>query len=457
MSRKTKITKIITKLQQATTLHQNGQLDQARLIYEEILKIQPQNFDALHFLGVLEYQLDNAKLALEIIDKAIKIEPDNAAAFNNRGLAFHCLREFENALADFDKAIFLLPDFVDAYNNRGAALEDLKRFEEALASYEKAISLKPEYVSGHWNKSLLLLSSGRLTEGWIEFEWRWETKKLSPHKRYFKQLLWAGKESLVGKTILLHSEQGLGDTIQFSRYVNMVSNLGATVYFEIQRPLESLLKRLEGISQVIIKGNPLPSFDYHCPLLSLPLAFKTNINTIPSSIPYISSDPQKVGQWRVKLKDKQKYRVGLVWSGNQNQQNDHNRSIKLSKLLEYLPSQFQYVCLQKEIRNEDKQLLQAHPEILHFVDELSDFSDTAALCELMDIIISVDTSVAHLAGALGKSVWILLTYNPDWRWFLDRSDSPWYPTATLYRQESYGDWDSILAKVETDLVKRQLQ
>jgi tetratricopeptide (TPR) repeat protein len=485
MSKKSKIKNNITKFQIARTLHIEGQLGQARLIYEQILKIEPHHFDALHLLGVLEHQIGNSRHAVELMDRAIKLRPDSpealnnrgaalhklnqleaatssynkaiklrpdyAEAYNNRGLVFRDLNEFEVALENYDKAIAFKPDHFMAYNNRGATLEDLKQYEAAVASYEKSISINPNYVPAHWNKALLLLTIGKLDEGFMEYEWRW--KMFPSRARHFKEALWSGKESLEGKSILLYSEQGLGDTIQFSRYVSLVSKLGATVFFEVQNQLANLLNDLNADSQIIVRGSPLPFIDYQCPLLSLPSVFKTNIDSVPSPISYISSDPQKVSYWRIRLKDKQKLRVGLVWSGNPHpdQPNDHSRSIELHKLLEYLPVQFQYVSLQKGIRIEDKQILQLRPDILHFEDELNDFSDTAALCELMDIVISIDTSVAHLAGALGKNVWILLRYKPDWRWLLDRKDCPWYPTAKLYRQEAERDWDGVLDKLKFDI------
>jgi hypothetical protein len=294
---------------------------------------------------------------------------------------------------------------------------------------------------------------GEFHKGWNEFEWRWRWGDFPSQKRNFTQPLWVGKESLAGKTILLHSEQGLGDAIQFSRYARMVSALGARVILEAGKPLLSLFSTLSGVSQLVERGSPLPSFDFHCPLLSLPLAFKTQMDSIPSSTPYLLSDPERVSRWQSRLGAKYKPRVGLVWRGNPTHKNDRNRSILLSQLIKHLPDHCLYVSLQKEVRDTDKDVLGYRNDIFQYGSELNDFSDTAAVCELMDIVISVDTSVAHLAGALGKEVWILLPYVPDWRWLLDRNDSPWYPTAKLYRQEVIGDWNGVLEKVKSDLMQ----
>ncbi len=267
---------------------------------------------------------------------------------------------------------------------------------------------------------------------------------------------WLGAESLQDKTILLHAEQGFGDTIQFCRYVPLVAKLGAKVILEVQRPLVKLLSGLEGVSLIVARGDKIPVFDYHCALLSLPLAFRTELHTIPSVSRSIVSDKSKAANWATTLGKKTKPRVGLVWSGSTIHQNDYNRSLVLSQLLPYLPSNCEYVSLQKEIRDTDREVLVKQSGIRHFGSNLNDFTDTAALCELMDVVMSVDTSVAHLAGTLGRPTWVLLPFLPDWRWLLDREDSPWYPSLKLYRQEKIDNWDSVLEKVKTDLEKMVL-
>ena len=332
-------------------------------------------------------------------------------------------------------------------------MEELKRLEEALSSYDKAISLQPDYAEAYWNSAICYLLAGNFTDGWPRYEWRWQSESMSKTAgvRNFSQPLWLGAESIKDQTILLYAEQGLGDTIQFSRYVKLVVKLGAKVILEVQPSLVKLLSDLEGISQIIVKGDKLPHFDCQCPLLSLPLAFKTEIKTIPSASQNIYSDIEKVAKWQAILGEKTKPRVGIVWSGSATHKNNHQRSLTLSKLITYLPSDYEYVSLQKEISDVDKEVLTKHIEIKHFGGDLKNFADTAALCELTDIVISIDTSVAHLAGTLGKTTWILLPYSPDWRWLLDRNDSPWYTSVKLYRQEKINDWDGVLVNIQSDL------
>ncbi len=429
------------------------QFDAALASYDKAIALRPDYDGAFYDRGHVLQELKQFDAALASFDKAIVLRPDDAETYFDRGNVLHDLKQFDAALASFDKAIALKPRYVEAYNNRGNVLTDHKQFDAALASYDEAIILEPYYAEAHWNKSLLLLLLGEFDKGWKEYAWRWKWDDFPSQKRKYNQPLWVGKESLVGKTILLHSEQGLGDAIQFSRYAKMVSDLGARVILEAGKPLLNLFSTLSGVSQLVEKGSTVPSFDFHCPLLSLPLAFKTQMESIPSAIPYLFSDPEKVSRWKIKLGERYKPRIGLVWSGSTTHKNDQNRSILLSELLKHLPDQYQYVSLQKEVRGKDKDVLEFRNDILHYGNELTDFSDAAALCDLMDVIISVDTSVAHLAGALGKEVWILLPYVPDWRWLLDRNDSPWYPTAKLYRQEVIGDWDGVLEKIKSDLMQ----
>ena len=308
------------------------------------------------------------------------------------------------------------------------------------------------------NKSLSLLLQGDFENGFPLYESRQALEKVSEilGKRLFDVPVWLGVESLQGKTVLLYVEQGLGDFIQFCRYVELVADLGAKVILEVPRPLVGLMRNLEGISELVTQGEDLPFFDYQCPLLSLPLAFNTNINTIPSSIGYINLDNhlKEIMEWKVRLGLKSKPRVGLVWSGNPQHRNDHNRSILLRDILPFLPNQFQYINLQKEVREVDKLTLDSNSHILSFTSHLHDFVDTAALIDNLDLVISVDTSVAHLSGALGKKTLLLLPYMPDWRWLLDKEDSPWYPSMKLYRQSAIDDWNSVLDRVKFDLNNR---
>ena len=432
-------------------LHQSGHLSQAQALYEQLLRIQPRHFDALHLLGVIAYQAKQLNRSVELIGRAIAINPNVAAAYSNRGLALKDLGQLEAALASFDKAIALQLDYAEAYYNRGVALQELKQLEAALTSFDRAIALKVDFIEAHFRQSLVFLLMGDFKRGWEKHEWGWDSPNGRGVKRDFLQPLWLGTERLQGKTILLHAEQGLGDTLQFCRYAKLVSDLGARVILEVQPSLVNLMASLEGVDGLVVRGGALPAFDYQCPLLSLPLAFKTDLAGIPSAPSYIKANPGKLAHWDARLGEKRKPRIGVVWSGNTLHKNDHNRSIALTDLAKLLSADYEFVSLQKEVREQDKEVLQAHPEIRHFGDELKDFADTAALCELMDVVISVDTSVAHLAGALGKPVWILLPYVPDWRWLLDREDSPWYSSARLYRQEKLGDWGGVIERVKVAL------
>lgn len=422
--------------------------------YDRAIAINPSYAKAHTNRGVAVQELGQLQAALASHDRAIAINPDYADAHSNRGITLHALRRLEDAVASYDKAIAIQPVFVAAYYNRGLALHELRRPNAALASFDQATAIDPDSAQAHFNKSLTLLLEGDFQQGWPLYEWRWQTEKSKPRVRNFEQALWLGDEPLVGKTILLHSEQGFGDTIQFCRYATRVAALGAMVILEVPEPLLGVLGGLGANIELAAKGKPLPAFDYHCPLLSLPLAFKTDATSIPASQSYLRSDSAKMAEWGQRLGAKTKPRVGLVWSGNADHVNDHNRSVPLSALVAQLPDTLEYVSLQKEVRDSDRPALESNGHIRHFGDALKDFGDTAALCEWMDLVISVDTSVAHLSGALGRPTWVLLPYVPDWRWLLDRDDSPWYPSVKLYRQSDDREWGNVLEQFKADLVNR---
>ena len=421
--------------------------EEALASYDKAIAIRPDYADAHYNRGNVLQELKRHEEALASYDKAIAIKPDDVDTLTGRGNALKELKRHEEALASYDKAIAIKPDDADTLFNRGVVLQELKRHEEALASYDKAIAIKPDDAKVHLNESICRLLIGDFARGWSKFEWRWQDKQLKESRRSFPQPLWLGEQPVLGKTILLHEEQGVGDTLQFVRYIKDVAGLGATVLLAARTSLKPLLNDIDGVSQLICQGEPLPPFDYHCPLLSLPLAFKTEIDTIPSQVPYLQSNPKLLAQWQAKINNKHFPRVGIAWSGSHLHENDRNRSIPLGKMAPLASGNISLVSLQKEVRAEDQDVLDAHKEILHFGEELKDFGDTAALIDCLDLVISVDTSVAHLAGALGKPVWILLPYNPDWRWLLDREDSPWYPTARLFRQARMEDWDSVIQRV----------
>ncbi len=539
-------------LQRGFELHQQGHLAVARDFYEQVLAMQPEQFNALQLLGTLLCQGIDPELAVDLFGKAIEIDPGNADVFANRGIAFKNLALYDEAVASYDRAIALKPDYTEAHYNRGIALKDLKRFDEAVASFDRAIALKPDFAQAHTNRGVALQDLGRTDEalashdramslrpsdaevhcnrgvalqslnrldeavashdqaialkpdfaqacsnrgnvlqdlmrlddamasydraiaiqpdyakahldkaisllllgdfdsGWAMYEWRWKAEETAGKTKHPPETLWLGAEPVKGKTLLLHAEQGLGDSIQFCRYARLVGSLGANVLLEVPRALIGLFESLEGVGNLVAMGKPLPAFDLHCPLLSLPLAFKTAIDTIPNPDAYLASKPEKRKTWSEALGEKTKPRVGLVWSGSTGHKNDRNRSLTLEKLMAHLPGHFEYVSLQSEVREVDRKTLH-DSAIRHYEGRIEDFSDTAALCDLMDLVISVDTSVAHLAGALGKTTWVLLPYMPDWRWLLDREDSPWYRSVKLYRQPHYGQWEPVLRRVAMEL------
>lgn len=390
--------------------------------------------------------------AAENYERAIAIRPDYAEAWNNRGVALGNMRQYPAAMESYERAVALKPDYADAWRNRSFTLGHLGQPRQAIEGYERAIALEPDHAGAHLHQSLCLLQVGDFEAGWERYEWRWKDEAVRQAARHFSQPLWTGAEPLQGKTILLHAEQGLGDTLQFCRYAKQVRALGARVILEVQAPLAELMADLEGVDQVVAGGQPLPAFDFYCPLLSLPRAFGTRLETIPSVAGgYLHAPADRRAHWQARLGEKTRPRVGLVWSGNAAHTNDENRSFPLSALVNQLPASAQYISLQKEIRPADRETLAQRPDILRLDEEIRDFSDTAALCELVDVVLSVDTSVAHLAGALGRPVWIALPFNPDWRWLLGRSDSPWYPSATLYRQAAPGRWDEVMAHLAQDL------
>jgi hypothetical protein len=413
----------------------------------------PNPFDALYVQAAGAATARDFHRAIQLYDQAIALDPSHAEAHYKRGNALKNLGRLDAAVASYDQAIKLKPGYAYAYCNRGVVQQSLGLTAAALSSYDQAIAYEATDAMAQYNRSLTSLFLGDFESGWRGFERRWENaQRLSiGDRRNFQQPLWLGEESIAGKRLLLYSEGGLGDTLQFCRYAALSTARGATVLLEVQAPLLDLLADLEGVSQLIAAGSPLPPFDYQCPLMSLPLAFKTTPDTIPAPTKYLHSDPAKVAQWRTRLGERTRPRIGLVWSGNPKNTIDQRRSIRLADWIAHLPPEFEYYCLQKGVREADQEALESSPLIFSFDDDSLDFTSTAALCECMDVVISVDTSIAHLSGALGRRTWVLLSFTPDWRWMLDRNDSPWYPTAKLYRQKAVGDWNEVFTRVAADL------
>jgi tetratricopeptide (TPR) repeat protein len=396
--------------------------------------------------GALQ-QLQRFDEALASYDKAIGLKPDSPEAFYNRGLALGELNHFDEALASYDKAIALAPDYAEAFCSRGAALLALKRLDEALASYDKAIALKPDYADAYMNRALVRLLQGRYHEGWTDNEWRWQVKDFSSKRPNIKAPIWRG-ENLSERQLLVFGEQGFGDVIQFVRFLPLLAERKCKITFLAAAKLISLLRLSIEQTEIVSKLSGVENFDFQVPLLSLPLAFNTRLETIPSKTPYLVASPERVKLWEERLPESRALRVGLGWAGNPNFSTDRSRSIGLPRLLPLLSVPgVQFISLQKDLRSGDEELLRQYPQVIHVGDKLDDFSDTAAVMSLLDLVISSDTAPVHLAGALGRPVWVLLRHVPDWRWLLDRDDSPWYPSARLFRQPAAGDWDSVVAKV----------
>jgi tetratricopeptide (TPR) repeat protein len=420
--------------------------------FERVLAVQPDHARALNNRGNVLQELRRPAEALASYDKALAVQPAHVEALYNRGIVLRDLRRPLEALASFDEALSIDPRHIDALNNRGVVLRELDRPAEALASYDQALSIDPDYAEAHSNRSCVRLHLGDFERGWEEFEWRWRVPEFAPWRRNFAAPLWLGVEPLEGKTILLHAEQGFGDAIQFVRYAPLVAARGGKVVLEVPAPLLALFAGVAGVARVIGRGEELPAFDCHCPLLSLPLAFKTRLATIPATVPYLSASEDRVSKWKQRLPESGARRIGIAWAGNPNFKGDQTRSIGLAGLSPLLSlAGLELVALQRDLRDGDRDILQSHPRVTHLGDALEDFGDTAAVVSAVDLVVSSDTAVAHLAGALGKPVWVLLQHVADWRWLLDRQDSPWYPTARLFRQPKIGDWESVVRQVRDEL------
>jgi hypothetical protein len=431
-------------------LHDLNRLDGALSSFDRAIALRPGDARMHKNRGALLEDLNRFEDAVDSYDRAIALDPNDADSCNNRSLALQKLRRFDEALAGFDKAIALKPDYAEAYSNRGIALQDVNRIDEAIADFAKALALRPDFAEAASNQGYCLLKMGRFEAGWRLHEWRKRVAK-PVGNRALPRPLWLGQEDVSQATVFVHWEQGLGDTIQFCRYGKLLRRRGAKVVMSVQEPLYPLLKGFDPTIQVI-KGAEMPSaFDYHCPLLSLPLAFDTTLGTIPWERRYIGSDATRRRAWDARLAPRTRTRIGLVWRGNPTHPNDRNRSIALRALAPLLDGEAQWISLQKEPTPGDSAVLAAIPRLVSLSNELRDFSDTAAVIDCLDLVICVDTGVAHLAAAMGKPVWILLAFDADWRWLVDREDSPWYPTARLFRQVTIGSWDDTVERVAAAL------
>jgi Flp pilus assembly protein TadD len=472
----------------AVKLHAQGRLPEAEAIYQQLLPDQPDNSELLHMLGLARFQQQNPAEGAQWIDKAILIDPKVADYHSNLGIILDQLGHLEEAVTSFRKAIELRsnypeahnnlggtllamnqvyeaiaeykiaveqnPKYADAWDNLGSAYRRAMHLDESLAAHDKAIELRPDFAYAHYNRGTLRLTRGEYTQqAWGDFEWRWKSPTFGhPLRDFGGKPMWDGSD-LTGKTILFHAEQGLGDTLNFVRYAGVLADHGGTVVVEAPPELASLLAEVPGVSSVIVRGDPLGEFDVHAPMMSVPRIVGTTLETIPRELPYILPPADAFEKWRqvtradAKAEGKKKLRIGLVWAGNPRSIVDRRRSIplqKLSGLADSIPT-VRFYSLQ--LGEASKQISESPFPIIDHTEKLTDFVETAALVKNLDLIICVDTVIAHLAGALSVPTWLLIYTPPDWRWMLDRVDSPWYPKTRLFRQKEAGAWEEPIQQL----------
>lgn len=417
-------------------------------LIHQALRINPNFPEACYNLGVVLERQGQLDQAITAFQQAITLKPDYAQAHNNLGNALCSQGRLDEAIAACRQATILQPNFAEAHCDLGSALHEKGDRAAAIAAYRRALACNANLPEAHYNLAQLLLLQGDFAPGWTEQEWRGLSKNFPSRRQNFPQPQWDGS-ALAGRTILLHLEQGYGDVLQFVRYVPMVAARGGTVILACVPELRRLLKDTPGVMRWLMDGEPLPTFDVHCPLLSLPLAFGTSLQNIPQTVPYLHADAQDTARWReVLAADTQAFKVGLVWAGRPTHINDRNRSLSLNALapLAQVPG-VSFYSLQKGPASQQALTPPPGLSLIDHTAELKDFADTASLIANLDLVISVDTAVVHLAGAMAKPVWTLLPSMPDWRWLLDRDDSPWYPTMRLFRQSSRGDWAGVITQV----------
>jgi GT2 family glycosyltransferase/Flp pilus assembly protein TadD len=434
-------------------LKQQGRIDEAILCYEKAVSLQPGYVDAYCNLGNAYKEKNELTQAIGYYQKALALNPADEDSLYNLGNIFREQGKFDEAIESYQRALNIRNDHLDAHSNLCVVLKEKGNLKEAEKCCRKLIKIAPDFPEARWNLALIQLLAGKLKEGWEGYEWRWKKQDFAAAQRGFPRPLWTGFK-IDGKTILIHTEQGYGDAIQFIRYVPMLVERGVRVIVECPRELKSLMATFEGISKVFARGESLPDFDVHCPIMSLPGAFGTTLETIPSKIPYVAADLSVFNQWREKIRDDRNanLKVGIAWAGSPAHKNDKNRSCPFDQLLPLFSlKNITFYSLQK---NDGRHSPATNSDIDNFMDytgEIHDFLDTAGLMQNLDVVISVDTAAAHLAGALGKEVWTLLPFAPEWRWMLKRKDSPWYPTMKLFRQDRFGNWQGVIEKVKNEL------
>jgi tetratricopeptide (TPR) repeat protein len=465
-------------IQLARQHHTAGRLREAEALYRQILSAEPNHAEALHLLGLVALQCGQPLPAIELMQRSIALVPGVFYFHNNLAEAFKAAGRFREAAAAFTRSLELHPDDPDTTHSLGAALEkagDVEggirvlqetirkfpkfakphmslgavfehqaRYDQALESFENAIALQPNYPKARAARAGIWLRRGEYGRGWEEYEWRWRVEKFPGRPPRPGPPVWDGSP-LAGRAILLFAEQGLGDTIQFIRYAPMVAQRGGRVIVEAPKPLTRLLRTVDGVSDVVTPDQH-PHYDVQLPILSLPRVMKTRVESIPANLPYVSAPPDVAQTWKDKIPDDGK-KIGLCWAGGRSQPHRSIPAELIAKMIEGLPSKPRFYSLQKEHLPGESPLC----GIIDLMQDVQDFADTAALTAHMDLILSIDTSVAHLAGAMARPTWLMLARHCDWRWFDDREDSPWYPSVRLFRQEQIGDWTPVVARVRAAL------
>ena len=438
-------------LRHGLDLQKAGKLAEAGACYERILRREPGNATVLHLLGVIRLATGRIGESVVLFRRCLSLRPQFPEALTNLGRALLALNKPLEALEAHERALTINPRLAEIHGNLGNTLKFLHRTDEAIDSYRRALEIWPDSADLKYNIALVYLLKGDLLRGWEGYESRWDRKK-SSGRRPLSQPRWQGKSSLEGKSLFVYAEQGLGDTLQFARYVPLLTGQGAAVRLEVQPSLKALLSAQFPGTIVSAKGELVPPFDLHCPLLSLPGAWGTELDSIPGAVPYLRAPADRAAEWRRRLAEKKGLNIGLTWSGSAAHQSDRHRSIPLAVFSEaFCDLTANFYSLQKEARPGDAAALASLTSVTDLGPQLQDFSDTAAVVANLDLVITVDTAVAHLAGALGVRTWLLLPFAPDWRWLLDRRDSPWYPSIRLYRQSVPGDWNPILKDLRFDL------
>jgi tetratricopeptide (TPR) repeat protein len=513
-----KASNIAHNIEHAFAHYQQGRLADAETICNAILAAEPEDFDALHLLGLLRHAQERNAEALRLVGAVLKRAPRSAEVLSNYGLILAALSRHEEALvcfeealdhsagylnalrnraaslkalardeeallafaaivatkdddidalnecgglhmrlsrpdaaiACYDKALAIAPQVAELHINKGSALAASNRFDDALHSFAAAIAIAPGRAEAHYKASLIRLRVGDFRSGWRDYEWRWRCER-TPIVRRVAAPLWLGERPIKGKTIFLLGEQGFGDTIQFIRYAPLVAALGATVLVDVPPQLREIAASVPGVSSVVCGAEPTPHVDYRCPLLTLPLSFQTEVATIPANVPYIRPPEERVAKWRERLPQNGRLRVGLCWAGSPEHLNDRNRSIAIERFAKVLSvPNLDFVSVQKEVNERQAAILHEN-NVVELGQDFQDFADTAAVLAQLDLLISVDTSVAHLAGAMGKPVALLLPWSPDWRWMHERTGTPWYPTMLFFRQATRGDWDGPFEQLYQEL------